>query len=148
MDIEIQLANDEEIVRVYTRTAEQGFLFRKLVRSDFARNMNVHSGISLLRLGNKYLTRKQALNWFRTKKLKGLAISKAQILKELGCRFFAKSADDPHVSMRCPPCNLEVEYSKLCKSTDGKACMLDLQMKDSLSKTLSKVFMVDTPIRT
>lgn len=80
--IEIELEDDEDIVRVYTRIPEQTWLFGKLVAADFARIMHRHSGISLLRL--KYLTRQEARNWFETPKLKGLAICKAIALKDLG----------------------------------------------------------------
>lgn len=144
-DIEIDLEDDEDIVRVYTRIPEQPWLFRKLVATDFARIMHAHSGISLLRL--KYLSRQQARNWFDTPKLKGLAICKAKALKDLGLRFMAKSAEDPHVSTRCPPCNLNVDYNKLCQTNDKTDCMLDLEAAVSLSKFLSKsVFVVDTPV--
>jgi hypothetical protein len=48
-DIEIELEDGEDIVRVYTRIPDQPWLFRKLVAADFARIMHAHSGISLLR---------------------------------------------------------------------------------------------------
>jgi hypothetical protein len=141
----INLDADEMLVRVFTRNPERPWFFSKLHASDFARVMTAYSGISLLRL--KFLTRLEALNWFESKKLKGLAICEAKSLQSLGLRFIAKSTTDPHVSVRCPPCNMSADYPTLCSTTTGSECHFDLHSPMSLSKILSQSFKIDTPIR-
>lgn len=144
-DTEILLEDDEDIIRVFLRWPDEPWGFSKLRRSDFGRHMSNHSGISMLRL--KYLEdRQEALNWFQSDKVKGLAICRAKQLKGLGLRFMAASPTGKHISVRCPLCNLGVDYPILCKPNIGDACCLGLKVTGSLSQKLYKVFTVDTPV--
>ncbi len=122
-------------------------------RSDFARDMVRHSGISLWRL--KYCgetPHEYAMSRVPTNpnKRKGTAICKGKILKDLGLKFFAHSETHAHISARCGGCNLQVDYDKgLCQILDGSACGFDIKAKGvSLSKTLSnkKIFTVSFSI--
>lgn len=141
----IALAPDEDIIRVFLRWPNESWGFAKLRKKDFARQMGNHSGMSMLRL--KYLDdRQEALDWFESEKLKGLAICKAKALIDLGLHFMASSETDKHISVRCPPCNLEVNYPTLCKSASGDQCLIDLEAANTLSTQLYKLFQVDTAV--
>lgn len=145
-DSEIELGDDEDILRVFLRRPDETWGFAKLRKADFARYMEKHSGMSMLRL--KFLKdRDEALNWFKSDKLKGLAICKVSDLKALGLRFMAGHADDKHISVRCPPCNLEVNYPTLCKVADGGNCLINLKAEDSMCQKIFKVFRLDTPVK-
>lgn len=146
-DFEVALDDDEDIVRIFHRYPTELWAFSKLRAKDFARQMEDHSGITLLRL--KYLNhdRHKALDWLKTHKLKGLAICKAVDLKALGLRFMACADDHPHLSTRCRECNLAVNYEKgVCVPLDGLQCSINLKAEVTLSKVLYKRFKVDTPI--
>lgn len=147
--IEIDLADDEDIIRVYTRRPDEPWSFKKLRPSDFARIMASHSGISLWRL--KYTTREHAMAQLATPKLTGTAICKAKVLKGLGLRFFGKSPQDPHLSTRCPGCDLNINYEQkeICKTLDGSRCTFELHAENSLCATLLKnrIFTIDLPIQ-
>lgn len=133
--VEINLRDEEDLIRVYTRLPRQTELFRKLLNTDFARIMHSHSGISLWRLD--YCTRQHAMAQIDTEKLKGTAIIKAKKLKDLGLRFFGSGPTDPHVSVRCVGCDLNINYRKeLCKKIDGTACGFDLHAEITLCKQL------------
>ena len=147
--VEIQLEDDEDIIRVYTRFPdEEAWTFTKLRPKDFARIMGSHSGISLWRL--RYCTRQFAMDQLKTRKLTGTAICKAKTLKDLGMRFFGSRMDDPHVSARCAGCNLNVNYQQqeLCQKSDSSDCGFKLEAQTSLCKTLSnkKMFTIDLAI--
>lgn len=146
MVVEIELADDEDIIRVYTRRPDEIWAFSKLRASDFARIMAQHSGISLWRL--KYSTREEAMAALGTGKLTGTAVCKAKILKDLGLRFFAKNPDNGHISARCVGCNLAVNYPELCSKPDGADCGLKLDAADSVAKALSnkRIFVLDRPV--
>ena len=145
---EIELADDEELVRVYTRRPDEPWAFKKLRASDFARVMASHSGISLWRL--KYITRENAMAAIGTSKLTGTAIARAKTLKELGLRFFGKSQEDPHASVRCPGCDLNTNYEQreLCKKLDGSRCGFELHAENFMCASLLKnqIFTIDLPI--
>lgn len=148
-DIEIDLADDEDVIRVYTRRPDEPWSFTKLRPSDFARIMASHSGISLWRL--KYTTREYAMARLGTPKLTGTAICKAKVLKSLGMRFFGKSLQDPHVSTRCPGCDLNTNYEQeeLCEKLDGSRCAFEMHAENSMCATLlrNRIFTVDLPIQ-
>ena len=147
--IEINLDDDEDIIRVYTRRPDEPWSFKKLRSSDFARIMASHSGISLWRL--KYTTREHSMAQLGTPRLTGTAICKAKVLKDLGLRFFGKSQQDPHVSTRCPGCDLNVNYEQreICQSLDGSGCAFELHSEKSLCAMLLKnrIFTIDLPIQ-
>lgn len=147
---EIDLADDEDLIRVYTRRPDEPWSFKKLRSSDFARIMTSHSGISLWRL--KYITREEAMARLGTTKLTGTAICKAGTLKALGVRFFGKSLDDAHVSTRCAGCDLNTNYEQkeLCAKLDGSRYGFELHAENSMCATLLKngIFTIDSPIRT
>lgn len=146
MAVEIELDDEEDIIRVYTRWPDQTWALTKLGAKDFARIMATHSGISLWRL--KYSTREEAMAALNTQKLTGTAICKGKVLKDLGLRFFAKKPDDGHISARCVGCNLATNYPTLCEKLDGSDCGLKLESEKSLAKTLSnkRIFVIDHPI--
>jgi hypothetical protein len=145
-DIEVEIDDDEDIIRVYTRPDGDTWNLTKLRQSDFARIMASHSGISLWHK----CTDQYAMERMQTTKRKGTAVCKAKDLKELGFRFFAKSADAEHLSARCVGCDFEVDYTKgLCKRTDDAPCGFDIATNESsTSKTLAnkKYFKVRVPI--
>jgi len=136
--VEIDVGDDEDLIRIYTRYPNQIKIFEKLLPQDFCRNMHAHSGISLWRL--KYISHEEAMKGMNAgDKLKGTAITKAKVLKDLGFRFFGKSSDDPHLSVRCPACNLNVNYGKeLCETKDKADCSFNLYAAYSFAKTLSQ----------
>lgn len=146
---EIGLADDEDLVRVYTRRPDEPWSFRKLRSSDFARIMASHSGISLWRL--KHITSEDAMARLGTAKLTGTAVCKAGALKALGVRFFGKSADDAHVSTRCAGCDLNTNYEQreLCAKLDGSRCGFELHAEDSMCATLLKngIFTIVIPVK-
>lgn len=146
--IEVDLADEEDLIRVYTRRPDEPWSFKKLRSSDFARIMASHSGISLWRL--KHITREEAMARLGTAKLTGTAICKVGTLKELGLRFFGKSQDDAHVSARCPGCDLSTNYeqNQLCAKLDGSRCGFELHAENSICATLLKngIFSIDLPI--
>lgn len=144
-ETEIVLDPEEEIIRVFLRRPNESWGFSKLRKSDFARQMTDHSGISMLRLRHLENTG-EALNWFKSKKLKGLAICKAEKLMELGVHFMANSTTAKHISVRCSPCNLCVGYPVLCQPRLGQSCLLDLEARDLFSQELCKLFVIYTPI--
>ena len=144
-DIEVTPDPDEIIVRVFFRYDNEKDILFKLVGRNFARQMRNHSGISMLRL--KYLSRQQAINWVPTaRKLKGLAVCSAGRLLAMGFKFVASSTADPHLSARCPPCNMCVNYQELCTTTGGDECTLDLYSEGILCPILAELFTIDTPI--
>jgi hypothetical protein len=148
MVIELLLDDDEDLIRVFTRFPNQTWNFAKIGPKDFARIMASHSGISLWRL--KHISREDAMEKLDTPKLKGTAITKAKVLKQHGIRFFGGGPDDPHVSARCPGCNLNIDYGKeLCQKADGSSCSFDLEAEISITKTLAnkRVFSIDRPIQ-
>lgn len=143
--IEIELRDDEDVIRVYTRYPNEWRAFGQLRAKDFARIMSKHSGISLWRLD--HCTREEAMAALKTNKLTGTAICKARVLKELGLRFFANKPDDGHISARCPGCDMNVNYGKeICKTHDEADCGLKLEAESSLAETLSRVFSIDSAI--
>lgn len=145
----MDLADEEELIRVYTRRPDEPWSFRKLRSSDFARIMASHSGISLWRL--KHITREDAMARLGTAKLTGTAVCKAGALKALGVRFFGTSTDDAHVSTRCAGCDLHTNYEQreLCAKLDGSRCGFELHAENSMCATLLKngIFTIDMPIR-
>lgn len=146
--VELQLEDDEDLIRVFTRYPNQTWAFGKLNPKDFARIMASHSGISLWRL--KHITREEAMSKLDTPKLKGTAIVKAKVLKQHGMRFFGGGPDDPHVSARCPGCNLNTNYGKeLCQKVDGSDCGFNVEAEVSMTKTLAnkRVFSLDRAVQ-
>lgn len=145
---EINVGDDEDLIRIYTRYPNETRIFGKLLPRDFCRIMHSHSGISLWRL--KYITHEVAMDRMSAgEKLKGTALTKASALKGLGFRFFANSEDDPHLSVRCPSCNLNVNYKEeLCQTTDGKDCSFNLYAEYSFAKVLTKnnIFKIERAI--
>jgi hypothetical protein len=139
---EISLQDGEIIARVFFRYPSEARKFSELRPKDFARQMRNHSGISLLRL--KYLSKRQALDWVPTNKLKGLATCESNRLAQLGLVFLGTSAEDPHVSARCSPCDLCANYPVLCRPMEA-SCSLDIETTPNLSEILSKMFLVDIP---
>lgn len=144
-ETEIFLDPSEDILRVFLRRPNESWGFSKLRKSDFARQMKDNSGISMLRL--RHLENSdEALNWFKSRKLKGLAHCKAEKLMELGVHFIANSTTAKHISVRCSPCNLCVDYPVLCQPQSGQSCLLDLEARDSFSQEFYKLFVIYTPI--
>jgi hypothetical protein len=144
-ETEIPLADDEDIIRVFLRRPNEPWGFSKLRKADFARQMSNHSGMSMLRL--KYLEdRQEALNWFKSDKLKGLAICKAKQMKGLGLHFMASSPTAKHISVRCPPCDVAVNYPILCKPETGDHCLINRRAPVMLSQQLYEIFGLDTPV--
>ena len=145
-DIEIEVDDDEEIIRVYHRFESETWGYAQLRKSDFARIMDGHSGLSMWHK----CTDQFAMDRYTTDKKKGTAKIKAKQLKELGFKFFAKSEDAEHLSLRCDGCDLEVDYSKgLCKRTDGSPCGFDIVENDEPTSTKlanKKYFNVSVPI--
>ncbi len=143
--VEIEVGDDEDLIRVYARLPGQTRIFGKLVPSDFARIMHSQSGLSMFRL--KFITHEAAIERFGAPhKLKGTAVAKGAVLKGIGFRFFASGLDDPHVSVRCPGCDLNVNYSnELCKKLDKTDCTFSLHAEFSYAKTLTsnKIFKID-----
>lgn len=142
MDIEVVIDDEEDILRVYSRPDTDTWGLSDLRQSDFARLMAKHSGISMWRMKfcgdnpHQYAMDSVPVN---PEKRKGTAVCKAKLLKELGLRFFAHSANHAHISARCAGCNFHVDYETgLCKRSDGKACGFDIKSSQfSISKTLS-----------
>jgi hypothetical protein len=144
-DAEISLEDDEVIARVFFRYPNEREMFGQLRSTDFARNMRKHSGISLLRM--KYLTTQQAIDWVPSNKLKGLAICKVRQLRQYGLQFMAPGTHHSHVSARCRPCNLLVDYPAVCNASDGRVCDFDIEQAPTLSVSLCAEFRVDTPVK-
>ena len=145
--VEIELGDDEDIIRVYTRYPNEWRAFSKLLAKDFARIMASHSGISLWRLN--YCTRDEAMAALKTRKRTGTAISKAKVLKGLGMGFFGSKSDDAHVSARCLGCDMNINYKKeLCQKLDGTDCGLKLEAEFSMCETLinKRIFNIDLAI--
>lgn len=135
--VEIDVGDDEDLIRVYTRYPNQTGSFGKLLPKDFCRIMQSHSGISLWRLN--LISHEGAMDRLNTEKLKGTAVAKAKRLKDLGFKFFAITNDDPHLSVRCPGCNLNVDYgSALCEQTNGAMCSFNLHAPYSFAATLPR----------
>lgn len=146
--VEIDVGDDEDLIRIYTRYPNQTWSFGKLGPKDFCRIMRSHSGISLWRLS--LITHEDAMNRMDAgEKLKGTAVTKAKRLKAFGFRFFGNGPNDPHLSVRCPGCNLNIVRGELCEPSDGSACTFDLHAPFSHAKTLSKndVFKIDRQIQ-
>ena len=145
--IVFDLADDEDIVRIYSRYPKQTQSFQTLLAKDFARKMDNENGISLLRISPGFFSEQQALNYVRTIKLKGLATCKASVLKNLNLIFMADSATDEHFTARCPGCNLNPNPRPiLCKPKEGQVCTLDLQAEPSLAQDLSDLCRILVPI--
>lgn len=145
---QIQIGDDEDIVRIFLRFPSQQGSFRTLLPNDFTRKMDLQSGISLLRVGTGFLTRDQAMAWIKGSKPRGLASCKGKVLKSLGLKFVASSASDPHLSTRCAGCDLNPAQGQapLCTRTDGQACDFKMAAANSLPIILSYIFTIHTPI--
>jgi hypothetical protein len=145
--IVIELADHEDIVRVFFRYPGQVKSFRTLLARDFARKITKENGISLLRVGVDFLTRREALNYVPTKQLKGLAICKSSDLKKLGLTFMANSEKDGHFTARCRGCDMNpFPRPVICSPIPGQACALDLEAATSLAQTLADLFVIDTEV--
>jgi hypothetical protein len=68
-DIEIEVDDDEDIIRVYHRFESETWGYAKLRKSDFARIMDVHSGLSMW----QKCTDQFAMDKYTTDKKKGTA---------------------------------------------------------------------------
>jgi hypothetical protein len=135
--VEIEVDDDEDLIRIFTRFPNQTWSLGKLGPKDFCRIMHSHSGISLWRLN--LISHEEAMNRMDAgEKLKGTAVTKAGRLKDLGFRFFGNGPNDPHLSVRCPGCNLSINYSQLCEPSDGSVCSFALHAPTSYAKTLSR----------
>lgn len=147
--IPITLGANERIVRVYTRFPSQTNSFQTLLATDFARRLGNENGISLLRIGPGLLSPPQALAYVPIfgKKKKGLAGCNQAALQGLGLIFMANSASDPHVTVRCPDCNLNPHPRPIvCAPNPNCSCGLDLLATPCLAQTLSTLFVVDIPV--
>jgi len=144
---EIDLDDDEDLIRVYARYQKQKSTHSEVVVKDFARSMERHSGISVWRLSLR--TRTDAINALQVpkNKVKGTLIAKAGLLKKLGIRF-VDSPGNGHIAARCNNCNMETSRDKLCQPVDGKECGLYLEAKESLCVTLSQnCFEIDDAVK-
>jgi hypothetical protein len=145
-DIEVEIDDDEDIIRVYTRKDVETWGLAQLRQADFARVMAAHSGLSMWQRCNDQF----AMDRLPTDKRKGTAKIKAKVLKDLGLKFFAQSPTAEHLSVRCVGCNFEVDYEKgLCKRADDTPCGFDIVANSApTSKILAnkKRFKVSVPI--
>lgn len=145
-ELQVEIADDVEIIRVFTRKDSQSWGLDKLNQADFARVMANHSGLSMWR----NLSDEEAMRRLPTDKRKGAARIKAKALKDMGLAFFAQTKTAEHLSVRCVGCNFAVDYSKgLCKQKNDSPCGFDIVESPSpTSKILAKrnFFTITTPI--
>lgn len=120
---EVQLRDDEQILRVIARP--RSALRKALIiePGDFSRRMDYMSGISLWRARS----REAAKAAWNTTWPKGTLICSARTLKSFGLRFFETGKED-HFTVRCDGCDLNPNQmvTPLCKRTDNQQCALVL----------------------
>lgn len=123
--VEIELSDDEEVVRVFARRPSEKSKPLQVHGADFARRKN-NSGISLWRASS----RQEAKERWTTSWPKGTLLCKAGPFKKLGLRFYGNHSGDNHLSTRCDDCDLspnQFNARPLCQRKDLSSCLFENQ---------------------